>query len=814
LFENENYKESEFDKIDFTKDSYEENKDGIEEILEADEFSLLEAFEGIYNWALLSDILQEHEFISDAKIASYESHKKDILQLKALVKKYKKESYYKAFKDPTIEHNYAHYIGTGSRAGKKTQIKHKSKCAQAEVNKFFEKLLSDIEEPSDKILTHMREKLTFHVALPKQRIRDNRVIPQQLHKKELTIILKNASIYHPFLSIPDEDGYTPVEKILSMFSFRIPYYVGPLNTFHMKESGKEGFAWMVRQKGKEKTQILPWNWEQVVDKHASATKFITRMTNVCTYLDNESVLPKHSLLYTKYMVLNELNNLKINQEPISVELKQQLYKELFLESGERNISLKKLKSYLITNNIIDRKDENSSIEGIDTNFTSSLRSHIDFYKPFLKTGILLEEDVENIILWKTFYVDDAVILKEKIGKSLGTKLTENQINQIIKIVSSYKGWGRLSKVFLEEVYAEDSVTGETRSIIQAMWDTNYNLMELLSNRFTYLSRIQEMNQEHLSKEHLTYDSLVKPLAVSPSVKRQIWQTLLIVRELKKVMNKEPKRIFLEMAREKGEKKRIPSRKENLIKLYDQCKNDIQFNVALYQSLEGKTDSDLRNDKLYFYYTQLGKCLYCGEDINIHRMVEDYDIDHIYPQSLIKDDSLHNRVLVHKKCNGEKKDDYPLRSEWQANRRIFWNFLLEKQLISKEKHYRLTRNTELGVDDINTFINRQLVETRQSTKYSAQILKKIYGDNSTIVFVKAKNITEFRAEYEIKKSRLVNDFHHAHDAYLNIVVGNTYHTKFTDNPRNFALEWKKGLVKYHASNLFAKDVERGGVIAWV
>lgn len=29
-----------------------------------------------------------------------------------------------------------------------------------------------------------------------------------------------------------------------------------------------------------------------------------------------------------------------------------------------------------------------------------------------------------------------------------------------------------------------------------------------------------------------------------------------------------------------------------------------------------------------------------------------------------------------------------------------------------------------------------------------------------------------------KVREVNDFHHAKDAYLNIVVGNTYYVKFT------------------------------------
>ena len=54
----------------------------------------------------------------------------------------------------------------------------------------------------------------------------------------------------------------------------------------------------------------------------------------------------------------------------------------------------------------------------------------------------------------------------------------------------------------------------------------------------------------------------------------------------------------------------------------------------------------------------------------------------------------------------------------------------------------------------------------------------------IVYAKARNVSDFRKEYKMLKSRLVNDYHHAQDAYLNIVVGNVYFTKFTRNPMNF------------------------------
>ena len=44
--------------------------------------------------------------------------------------------------------------------------------------------------------------------------------------------------------------------------------------------------------------------------------------------------------------------------------------------------------------------------------------------------------------------------------------------------------------------------------------------------------------------------------------------------------------------------------------------------------------------------------------------------------------------------------------------------------------------------------------------------------------------DFRKKYNIPKSRIVNDFHHAKDAFLNIVVGNVLQNRFTEDPRNF------------------------------
>ena len=88
-----------------------------------------------------------------------------------------------------------------------------------------------------------------------------------------------------------------------MYKRQIPYYVGPLNTHHNIANG--GFSWAVR---KQAGRVTPWNFEEKIDREKSAAAFIKNLTNKCTYLFGEDVLPKSSLLYSEFMLLNELNN--------------------------------------------------------------------------------------------------------------------------------------------------------------------------------------------------------------------------------------------------------------------------------------------------------------------------------------------------------------------------------------------------------------------------------------------------------------------------------------------------------------------------
>lgn len=112
-----------------------------------------------------------------------------------------------------------------------------------------------------------------------------------------------------------------------------------------------------------------------------------------------------------------------------------------------------------------------------------------------------------------------------------------------------------------------------------------------------------------------------------------------------------------------------------------------------------------------------------------------------------------------------------------------------------------------------------METRQSTKAVATLLKEQFP-NTEIVYVKAGLVSDFRQEMGMLKCREVNDLHHAKDAYLNIVLGNVYNTRFTKDPLNFVKNNEKYSIKIFQKNsdgkktgVITRKVERGGEVAW-
>ena len=828
LFAIDEYKELDaaIKSVSFKEKIYEEVRHDYEQVL-SNYIELLDLAKLVYDSIILSDIKKEGKTLSESKVDLYNKHRDDLTKLKNLVKNDSKlsedkkvELYSVIFKeDKDKGTNYVNYIRK-SEEGKG--------CNYEDFKKFLVKELAKLEESAAK--EEILRDLELELFLPLQRTKDNSVVPYQIHKEELVRILDNAAKYHNFLDEKDESGYSIREKVIQLLEFRIPYYVGPLNS--SKKAREDGFAWSVRNKGYENTPVTPWNYEKVIDESASAEKFITNLTNKCTYLKGEDVLPKSSLLYSEFALLNELNALKYDGNRISLEARNAIMEKLFKQQGKK-VTKTSIKNLLKAEGYIDGKGE---ITGIDITVKNDLKSYRDFKK--ILGNKFNSEHVENIILWITLYGESRKLIKAKIEAVYGDIYSKEEIAKMSRLV--YKDWGRFSRKLLTELVSKklyNEETGECLNIIGAMRQNNILFMELMADRFDYSQQIVKFNKELQEDVTEITPEILDDLYVSPSVKRSIWQTVRIVEELKKIIGCAPAKIFVETTRSNQGKKEPTSSREKQLKLaYKAVKKDVKelekeigainFDV-LNDRLSSEEQSKLKAKKLYLYYTQLGRCMYSGKQIDLENLyTPEYDIDHIYPQSKVKDDSFTNTVLVERELNAKKGDRYPLSSDFQtpSNRKL-WKFLKEKGLITDEKYNRLVRTEEFSDEELSGFIARQLVETSQSVKAVASILGELNPETS-ICYSKAENVSSFRQNFgkikkgnrdsknndQLVKVREINDYHHAKDAYLNIVVGNVYDTKFTRNVFNFIKDKKDGR-KYSLNKVFYENVSDSKTVAW-
>ena len=155
-----------------------------------------------------------------------------------------------------------------------------------------------------------------------------------------------------------------------------------------------------------------------------------------------------------------------------------------------------------------------------------------------------------------------------------------------------------------------------------------------------------------------------------------------------------------------------------------------------------------------------------------------------PQSFIKDDALDNRVLVSKAVNNDKSDNVPVKlfgNEMAGNLGItirkMWEEWKNIGLISKTKYNNLLTDPDhINKYESAGFIRRQLVETSQIIKLVSTILQSRYPD-AKIITVKAKYNHYLREKFNLYKSREVNDYHHAIDAYLSAICGNLLYQNY-------------------------------------
>ena len=775
--------------LQFSKDTYDEDLENLLGQIGDGFADLFLVAKKLYDAILLSGILTVTDPstkapLSASMIERYENHQKDLASLKQFIKNnLPAEKCVEVFSDQSKD-GYAGYID--------------GKTTQEAFYKYIKNLLSKLEGAY-----YFLDKIEREDFLRKQRTFDNGSIPHQIHLQEMNAILRRQGEHYPFL----KENREKIEKILT---FRIPYHVGPL------ARGNRDFAWLTRNSDEA---IRPWNFEEIVDQASSAEDFINKMTNYDLYLPEEKVLPKHSLLYETFAVYNELTKVKFIAEGLTryqfldKKQKKDIFYTFFKAEDKRKVTEKDIIHYLHN---VDGYD-GIELKGIEKQFNASLSTYHDLLK-IIKDKEFMddpknEEILENIVHTLTIF-EDREMIKQRLAQ-YDSLFDKKGIKALTR--RHYTGWGKLSAKLINGIC--DKKTGKT--ILDYLIDDgkiNRNFMQLINDDGLSFKEIIQKAQV-VGK---TYDvkQVVQELPGSPAIKKGILQSVKLVDELVKVMGHAPESIVIEMARENQTTAKGKKNSQQRYKRIEDAIKNLAPGLDSTILKEHPTDNiQLQNDRLFLYYLQNGRDMYTGKPLEINQL-SNYDIDHIIPQAFIKDDSLDNRVLTSSKENRGKSDNVPS-LEVVEKMKAFWQQLLDSKLISERKFNNLTKAERGGLDELDKvgFIKRQLVETRQITKHVAQILdarfnkevteKNKKNRNVKIITLKSNMVSNFRKEFGLYKVREINDYHHAHDAYLNAVVAKAILKKYPKLEPEFVYgDYQKyDLKRYISKSKDPKEVEK-------
>lgn len=624
--------------------------------------------------------------------------------------------------------------------------------------------------------------------------------PNGLYVKEASAILHKQQEYYPELIT---DNF--IEVCIATIKARIPYYIGPLS-----KNAKN--SWI------EKTGSFKYSYEyskdQSVNEEVSIREWKDRMRSRCTYLPECFALPKGSFVAETFNIVNELNILRAEDKNgdsyyLTREDKIKIFDQLLLNNHDYTM-------YDEIKEVLNLGYFGPQNRGRATKLKNKYTLYFGVIQslPHLKLHSILDlfvdrdrvEKIEDIILNLNLF-DEEKSKENYFVKEAGLSIED------AKVLSKYKsnGFYSFSKEFLmdvgmnqnqesllEELFGDnphsDSEKNEQMTLITRACDVNGNPIYFDSNK--YLDKLQK------SKGRLSVDLLMddgKPfIPISRPVIRALNECFKLYEEIIRVYGV-PGRVVIETARDLKDSNRtgeVPAKHfdemkklhEYLLKQIAEKKKEykISAGVESWDTLESYVQKN--RQKMELYIRQNGRDLITGDKLDINHL-ENYEIDHILPRGF-GDDSMDNKMLIHRNINAKKADRVPL--EYIENEvvtdesgnivtssifkaRVYQ--LFDMKLISeKKKDQLLLASTE----DAMGFINRNLVDTRYIIRELIAILNAYNSVNhykTHIVSLKAAFTSIYRKAFSMQKNRDVGDQHHAHDATIVVLADQVLSTYY-------------------------------------
>ena len=133
-----------------------------------------------------------------------------------------------------------------------------------------------------------------------------------------------------------------------------------------------------------------------------------------------------------------------------------------------------------------------TLSGIDDTVNATLKPFKAFDR-LISNGVITESDAEEIIK-RLAYSEDRSRRDRWIKKNYANISTEDRKHLV---ALPYKDFGRLSQKLLCGIQGTNKATGEVMTVIEALWNTNDNLMQVIADRdkYTFAEVIEEHQRE-------------------------------------------------------------------------------------------------------------------------------------------------------------------------------------------------------------------------------------------------------------------------------------------------------------------------------
>ncbi|KXU13673.1 CRISPR-associated protein, Csn1 family [Streptococcus infantis] len=551
--------------------------------------------------------------------------------------------------------------------------------------------------------------------------------------------------------------------------------------------------------GKRKYYHGPGNKKSRTDygryttKKDSEGKYIT-LDNIfgvligkCTFYPDEYRASKASYTAQEFNLLNDLNNLTVPTETKKLSEKQ---KKTIVEYAKtaKTLGASTLLKYIAK--MVDASVDQIHGYRVDVNKKPEMHT-FDVYRKMQSLETFNVNEMPREVLDELAHILTLNTEREGIEEAINTKLkgTFNQ-DQVLELVQFRKnnsslfskGWHNFSLKLMMELIPELYATSE--------------------EQMTILTRLGKQKSKEISKRTKYIDEKeITEEIYNPVVAKSVRQAIKIINEATKQYGIFD-HIVIEMARltneEDAKKDYIKRQKANL----DEKNAAMEKAAFQYNGKKELPDSIFHGHKelatkIRLWHQQGEKCLYTGKNIPISDLIQNqykYEIDHILPLSLSFDDSLSNKVLVLATANQEKGQRTPFqaldRMDDAWSYREFKSYVKDSKLLgNKKKDYLLTEEDISKIEVKQKFIERNLVDTRYSSRVVLNALQDFYKNHhfdTTISVVRGQFTSQLRRKWGLEKSRETYH-HHAVDALIIAASSQLRLWKKQNNPLIFYKE---------------------------